>query len=69
MINDLEIPGIRIDKVPFYIDNESAIAVAKTPEHRSRMKLIENRMHFLRNVVSDGQIEMQWITTKKNLRT
>lgn len=67
MINDLQIPGLEIDKVPFYVDNQSAIAVAKNPEHHNRMKHIENRMHFLRDCVQNGQIEIKWIPSKDNL--
>jgi hypothetical protein len=51
MINDLHIPGLKIDQIPFYVDNQSAIVVAKNPEYHNRMKYIENRMHFLRDCV------------------
>ena len=51
MINDLEIPSLTIEKIPFHVDNQSAIATAKNLEHHSRMKHIENRQHFLRNAV------------------
>jgi hypothetical protein len=67
MINDLEIPGIHVDSVPFYVDNESAIAVSKNPEHHNRMKHIENRMHFLRDYVQKGNIDIRWVPSKENL--
>lgn len=67
MINDLGIPGIHVDSVPFYVDNESAIAVSKNPEHHSRMKHIENRMHFLRDHVQKGDIDIKWVPSKENL--
>jgi hypothetical protein len=67
MINDLHIPGLKIDQIPFYVDNQSAIAVAKNPEHHNRMKHIENRMHFLRDCVQNGNISIRWVPSKDNL--
>ena len=41
-----------------YVDNQSAIAVAKNPEHHGRMKHLDLRHFWLRQVVNDGHIEV-----------
>jgi len=35
-INDLRIPGVHIDTVPLYIDNNSALKLTRNPEFHNR---------------------------------
>ena len=44
-------------------DNQSAMNVAKDPEHHGRMKHLDLRYHWLRDVVNDGQISMGYCPT------
>jgi hypothetical protein len=39
-----------------YLDNQSAISVAKNPEHHGRMKHLDLRFHWLRDNVEAGMI-------------
>jgi hypothetical protein len=41
-----------------YIDNQSAVAVAKNPEHHGRIKHLDLRFYWLRDVVDSGQISV-----------
>jgi hypothetical protein len=45
------------------MDNQSAISVAKNPEHHGRMKHLDLRWYWLRDVVEDGLISPQFIPT------
>ena len=41
---------------PLLIDNNSAVSVAKNPEHHGRMKHLDLRLHWLRDTVEAGHI-------------
>jgi hypothetical protein len=64
-INDLG-TIIRFDTVPIYVDNESAVKLAKNPEFHQRSKHIDIRHHFLRDHVRQGTIQVIWISGKEN---
>jgi hypothetical protein len=48
-------------------DNTSAIFVAKNPVFHKRMRHLERRHHFLRDHVENGDIEMRYIDTERQL--
>lgn len=66
-INDLRIPGVHIDTVPLYIDNNSALKLTRNPEFHSRSKHIDIKHHFIREKVEEGVINTQRVNTKDNL--
>ena len=66
-INDLRIPGIYIDTVPLYIDNNSALKLTRNPEFHNRSKHINVKHHFIREKVDEGDINTQRVDTKDNL--
>jgi len=66
-INDLRIPGIHIDSIPLYIDNNSALKLSRNPEFHSRSKHIDVKHHFIREKVEEGAINTQRVDTKDNL--
>ena len=45
------------------MDNQSAITVAKNPEHHGRMKHLDLRYHWLRDTVATGAIQPTFIPT------
>ena len=45
------------------MDNQSAIAVSKNPEHHGRMKHLDLRHYWLRDVVKEGKIDVKYIPT------
>ena len=46
-----------------YLDNQSAIAVSRNPEHHGRMKHLDLRHYWLRDVVKAGIINVKYIPT------
>ncbi len=45
------------------IDNQSALSVAKNPEHHGRMKHLDLRFYWLRDEVEKGRIKMAHLAT------
>ena len=45
------------------MDNNSAIAVAKNPEHHGRLKHIQLRLYWLRDVIEEGMIAPEYVPT------
>lgn len=66
-INDLRIPGVHINFVLLYIDNNLALKLTKNPEFHSRSKHIDVKHHFVRKKVKEGTINTQHVDTKDNL--
>ena len=66
-INDLRIPGVHIDIVPLYIDNNSALKLTRNPEFHSRLKHIDIKHYFIREKVEEGVINTQHVRTTDNL--
>ena len=58
--------GYDLSKAPstLYMDNNSAIAVAKHPEHYGRLKHIQLRLYWLQDVVEEGEIAPQYVPTE-----
>ena len=46
-----------------YMDNQSAIAVAKNPEHHGRMKHLDLRLYWLRDEVQKNKITVKYCPT------
>jgi hypothetical protein len=46
-----------------FIDNQSALCVAKNPEHHGRMKHLDLRFYWLRNEVERGSIKLVHLRT------
>jgi hypothetical protein len=47
------------------MDNQSAIAVSKNPEHHSKMKHLSLRLFWLRDAVQDGLIASTFVTSQE----
>ena len=50
-----------------HCDNQSAIALTKNPQFHARTKHIEIQFHFIREVVEDGQIRLEYVHTSQNI--
>jgi len=48
-----------------FIDNQSAISVAKNPEHHGRMKHLDLAYYWLRDKVEERKIEMEHLRTEE----
>ncbi|CAN1339431.1 Retrovirus-related Pol polyprotein from transposon TNT 1-94 [Linum perenne] len=55
--------GLSLQTTPLLCDNASAVNIAKNPVHHSRTKHIDIKFHFLRELVSQGAIDIQFIPT------
>ena len=55
------------EPVELHVDNKSAIDVAYNPEHHTRMKHVERRHFFVRELVEDGVIRVPYVHTDRNL--
>ena len=49
------------------VDNQSAIAIAYNPEHLQRVKHMERRHFFVRELVENHQIRVPFVRTVDNL--
>ena len=56
--------GFPVDSgLPLCIDNQSALSVAKNPEHHGRMKHLDLRFYWLRGTVHSGLITLRYVPT------
>ncbi|MGV7959536.1 Ty1/Copia family ribonuclease HI, partial [Mycobacterium kansasii] len=63
MLNDY---GIVLDTMLLCYDNSSAINISKHPIQHSRTKHIDIRYHYIRDLVEDKVISLEYIQTKIN---
>jgi hypothetical protein len=59
--------GVTYKSVPFMCDSSSAICLAHNPFFHGRAKHIEVRHQFLREHVENGEIEMKFMGTERQL--
>ena len=62
----LDSMGIFQEHMDVHCDSQSAICLAKDQVHHSRMKHIDVRYHFVREIVDEGDILLQKIATANN---
>ena len=53
--------------IEIYCDNQGVIALAKDNKYHSHTKYIDLRYHFIREVVEDNIIRMEYIPTQENI--
>ena len=56
--------NVKLDCVPIFCDNTSAINLTKNPVQHSRTKHIKMRHHFLRDHVGKKDFELKFISTQ-----
>ena len=59
--------GVKLEKVPLYCDNTSAINLTKNPIQHPKTKHIEIRHHFVRDHIQKGDIEIMFVKTENQL--
>ena len=47
------------------VDNQSALKILKNPKHHGRMKHIDIKWHWIRNVIKRGEIEAHFLSTRE----
>ena len=55
------------DPVVIYCDNTSAINISKNPVMHSKTKHIAIKYHFLRELVQDKEIKLEYVNTKEQI--
>ncbi|GAA0141045.1 transmembrane signal receptor [Lithospermum erythrorhizon] len=63
----LEEYGVKPGVMTLYCDNMSAISISKNPVQHSRTKHIDIRHHFIRNLVQDGVVKLEHVSSDKQL--
>ena len=67
MRNQLFDNGFKLEKIPIFCDNTSAITITQNPVQHSRSKHIDVRYHFIREHVMNGFVELHFILSEKQL--
>ncbi|GJT40866.1 retrovirus-related pol polyprotein from transposon TNT 1-94 [Tanacetum coccineum] len=67
MMTQLKDYGYNYNKIPFYCDSHSAIAISCNPVQHSRTKHIHTRYHFIKEQVENGIIELYFVRTEYQL--
>jgi len=63
----LEDFGLKMSKVPLLCNNTSAINLTKNHIQHSRTKHIEVRHHFIRDHIANGDCEIKFVSTERQL--
>ena len=63
LVNDL---GLKQDRISVFCDSQSAIHLTKNQMYHERTKHIDVRYHFLREIVTEGLIQILKIATTEN---
>ncbi|CAM8972406.1 unnamed protein product [Rhodiola kirilowii] len=59
--------GVKQEEMTLYCDNMSAISISKNPVQHSRMKHIDIRHHFIRELVEQKVATLTHVSTDKQL--
>ncbi|KAG9442739.1 hypothetical protein H6P81_018593 [Aristolochia fimbriata] len=59
--------GVPSGVLTVYCDNTSAINISKNPVQHSRMKHIDIRHHFIRELVEGGKVILEYLSTENQL--
>ena len=67
LARELGITEATAPPVDLFMDNKAAIDIAYNPEHHSRMKHVERRHFFIRELVENLRIRVPFVSTTENL--
>ena len=56
-----------IEPVILYCDNTSAINISKNPVMHAKIKHIAIKYHYVRELVEDKQVKMEYINSKEQI--
>jgi hypothetical protein len=59
--------GVQLRPTVIYCDNQSCIKLSENPVFHDQSKHIEIRYHFIRYYVQRGAVELQYISTEKQV--
>lgn len=58
--------GVKLEGAVVLCDNQGAVQLAKNSVHHERTKHISVKLHFIREVVSSGKVEVEEVDTQVN---
>ena len=58
--------GYEQKSVDVWCDSQSALCIAKNNVHHERTKHISRKMHFIRDIIAQGDVKVLKIATEKN---
>lgn len=59
--------GNKVCEPVLYVDNQSAVAMIKNHENTRRSKHIDIKVHFIKDVIANKQVEVKYVPTDKNI--
>jgi hypothetical protein len=62
-LDEIKYVGTDVHPVLIHGDNTGALALAENPEHHGRAKHIDIRMHYIRQEVENGSIQLGYVPT------
>ena len=62
-----ELGATQAEPTVIHEDNTQAIGLAKNPEHHARNKHLDVKLHFIRGMIEQGEISVQYISTVNQL--
>ena len=62
-----DLTGSKVQKFRLLIDNKSTIELSKNPVFHERSKHIDTRYHFIRECVSNGEVDVEHVSTEHQL--
>lgn len=62
MISDIQMS--QAGPTPLFCDNQGVLKLAKNPVFHERTKHVELHCHFIRKLVEDGSVDLQYVPTK-----
>ena len=62
-----ELYGTTQDSIPIFCDNQGAISLASNNKFHGRTKHIDLRYHYIRELVKNGTLHLEYCPTEENL--
>ena len=66
-MNQLIDYGLKVNKIPIFCDNISAIEITENPVQHSKTKHIDIKYHFIREHVMEGTVELHFVPSEKQI--
>jgi hypothetical protein len=65
LLDEIQYTGTGVHPTIIHGDNTGSLALAENPEHHGRAKHIDVRLHYIRQEVENGSIELSYVPTNQ----
>jgi hypothetical protein len=62
VLNEL---GVDVESTTIHEDNQACIQIARNPVEHKRLKHVDTKCHFIRDLVEENKIKLKYINTKE----